>query len=373
MKKPFEIGNRSAMKREIGKLKEATQDYSEIIHIYRALEMKYIITVFVLLLAASTIPLTVAQPDYVPYPTQLSWSPDAAYVAISGYGFLQVSDVNTGAVLIDLQDDKRDFRSHDWSADSKRLAVADGLGLRIWDVRDGALLFETATNTREFGIVSVVEWSSAGTTLLTLHQFPQAVILVWDAQTYEIIDTVQFGYADQMMLNPDGEHVALSYGGFGVSIYHLETPNDPIFRIEDDYPTSAYAWSGDGSHIALGYRDGRIVIWDVATQQKVRTLQTNTAASFLDLVWDPDNERIATVRNGFRVQIWNIETGELLYESEPYSSSSIDFSPDGGQLAGSGLTLSIERASTEDKAIFEDDARMWQLFPTSDDEDADHD
>ena len=51
------------------------------------------------------------------------------------------------------------------------------------------------------------------------------------------------------------------------------------------------AWSPDGSRLASGGRDGKLILWNVETRQKLFVLDCDEEV--WSLAWSPDGKRIA--------------------------------------------------------------------------------
>ena len=79
---------------------------------------QYFLWAVVVILSVQGYSPSLAQPDYLPYPTQISWSPNGTYIAVSGYELMQVFHVDSGVMVLDVALDEREVRAHDWSDDS---------------------------------------------------------------------------------------------------------------------------------------------------------------------------------------------------------------------------------------------------------------
>jgi WD40 repeat protein len=96
----------------------------------------------------------------------------------------------------------------------------------------------------------------------------------------------------------------------------------------------------------MGSRNGWAILWDIATDHEVWTVQHQGAV--LDAAFSPDGKRLATASQDRQAHVWDIETGKevtppLWHED---TVSSVAFSPDGKRLA----------TTTANKVV-----RLWEL------------
>ncbi|KAH8065772.1 WD repeat-containing protein [Aureococcus anophagefferens] len=88
-----------------------------------------------------------------------------------------------------------------------------------------------------------------------------------------------------------------------------------IGQVKHESDVKGMAWSPDGTMMAAGGYDKKIIIWDVETFDKVRTIETEDWVECLD--WSPDGELIGC-GGGFdkKGKIYEFETGELMEDLE---------------------------------------------------------
>lgn len=109
----------------------------------------------------------------------------------------------------------------------------------------------------------------------------------------------------------------------------LKGHNDRIGRI---------AWSPDGQYLASPSDDGTVIIWNIASAQEIRKLESSTPFSDIYCVgWSPNMERLASGSRDNDIRIWEVKTGKLLSVLNAHTSliTSINWSPDGQMLASS--------------------------------------
>ncbi|KAG8742383.1 palmitoyltransferase pfa5 [Ceratobasidium sp. 414] len=111
------------------------------------------------------------------------------------------------------------------------------------------------------------------------------------------------------------------------------------------------AYSPDGAHIASGYFDGSIRIWDAQTGQPVGQPLNGHTGAVNSVAYSPDGAYIASGSGDRTVRIWDAHTGQPVgqpFGDHTHDIWSIVYSPDGAYIAsGSGDgTVRIWRATT---------------------------
>jgi len=115
------------------------------------------------------------------------------------------------------------------------------------------------------------------------------------------------------------------------------------------------AFSSDGKILASGSEDDTIILWDVETGNKIKTLTAKTKFSFApEFAFSPDGKILASVMGNEALILWDIATGnkKTLYESN--ATFDVDFSPDGKTIAN----------GSNDKGIYLWDVRTGKKIKT---------
>jgi WD40 repeat protein len=148
-----------------------------------------------------------------------------------------------------------------------RYLVTAGLPkeLAVWDMESGALVHQFACPESFFGFnaaavsgdgrqVAVGVGPGAG---------PPEVVLFHPTREPRRIPA-KMPLVNAVEFSPDGRRVAAYSGGDSViRVWDADTAREAI--VLRGYPTTvrAIAFSPDGRHLAAGYRDGRVVVWDL--------------------------------------------------------------------------------------------------------------
>ncbi|MBD1939202.1 WD40 repeat domain-containing protein [Microcoleus sp. FACHB-68] len=144
-----------------------------------------------------------------------------------------------------------------------------------------------------------------------------------------------------------------------IKLWNLKTGEElqTLAMQSEAMSVSALAFSPNAEIIASANAD--IEIWNLRTGQQIRTLETSCWA--LSVAISPDGKILVSggedpVDETGSIQIWKLETGELLHDLGPDVIDSVAISPDGQILASAGL-----KGVDEDEIEEIDEAGLIQL------------
>ncbi len=253
-------------------------------------------------------------------------SPDGTTLAgVNDDGTVSLWDIVSGTIKATLEGHTDGFRSVAFSPDGTTLAgvLYDG-GVGLWDAATGTLKNTLKGDT---DLVLHLVFSPDGTTLAS-GSWDDTVHL-WDVTTGTLKNTLKGG----IIFSPDGttfvgvnENDTLQVGGMA-------------FLQEHTGVVKSVAFSPDGATLASGYKNGDILLWDVAAGTLKNTLKGHTDEVNI-VVFSPDGATLASVSASSSgidtvVGLWDVATGTLKNTLEGHTSTvwSIVFSPDGMTLA----------------------------------------
>lgn len=97
-------------------------------------------------------------------------------------------------------------------------------------------------------------------------------------------------------------------------------------------------WSPDGRRLAAGDTNEVVIIWDVASGERLHVLPHNSWPE--SCVWSPLGDRIAVGTSSSLIRIWDTSTGERehLLDGHIGIIYTLAWSPDGSQIAALGST-----------------------------------
>ncbi len=216
--------------------------------------------------------------------------------------------------------------------------------LFFWDVETLQELPSLQTNDRIFFTNLVLHPDGERVLIGTWIATPAISLLNLSDGTHLIdieVPRKTTGYlVERITLSPDGQWIAVGFADGRLEIYAtrdgkrvFETKIQQIGRVH------ALAFSPDSSLLAVGGRDKRIYLWEVSNWSLLATFPPGKAPVF-DLAFSPDGVFLAAAEGGTtgQVSIWKIETPstQSLSASFPFSSFSVEFSPDGSLIVAGG-------------------------------------
>lgn len=214
----------------------------------------------------------------------------------------------------------------------------------------------------------LVSFSPDGRHLVGMSEL--SAIKVWDIESGTDIETIdrEVGQAKSLTFSGEGNYIGLSRSG-----------NEAILLIDDEQKTAfnhqaevvSAAVSQSGMLAATGGLDREIKLWNITTQEHLRTFSGHIGAIY-DLTFSPDDTLLASgggrnfemrEEEGFlyyfspegspidqTTKVWEVETGEEIANLEhPSLVRVVTFSPDSTCLA-----------TTSESMIYLWDTKTWQ-------------
>ncbi len=136
-----------------------------------------------------------------------------------------------------------------------------------------------------------------------------------------------------------------------------------IATLQTAAPAIAVAFSPDGSLLALGDLDGAVTLWDSVTNEQLASFEGHTGA-VRALEFSPDGSLLASGSDDGSVRVWNVsgmpeEFSELAILDSGAGAPvlTVSFSPDGSLLATAG--------GAEDSAGTDSPIALWDVSALS--------
>ncbi len=236
--------------------------------------------------------MTIDEPAWV---YEVAFSPDSTLLASAGSDkVIRVRDATTGGLLHSLTGHTGTIQALAFSPDSAVLAsTAYGEPIRLWNPATGGLI-RTLTAASPGAIA--LGFSADGQYLAGAQDQEARLWRVADGgieQTYSGIDL-----SSSVAVSPTGNVLAVGYHDGNIKIFNLATGADLRTLPVQFGHVSAIAFSSDGEVLAASYNldEPAVRFWRVADGALLETIQEETATGVPTLVLSPDDRLFAFIR-----------------------------------------------------------------------------
>jgi WD40 repeat protein len=163
------------------------------------------------------------------------------------------------------------------------------------------------------GQETYVVWSPDGSTFAAGGW--DGALQILDTQTGDVLETIESEHGiDNISWSSDGTRLAMS-AGFSVTVMSIATGEmeslpyeGPAEDVVPGGPVTGLSWSPDGSLIALGTWDGRVLVWNVADHSLNNILQQHTGGVHT-IVWSPQGDILYSGSYDNTVVVWDVGRG----------------------------------------------------------------
>lgn len=145
--------------------------------------------------------------------------------------------------------------------------------------------------------------------------------------------------ATGLAFSPDGRLLVTYSWERGINVYDVRTKIliTTLDKHTDVNVISDAEFSPDGRWLATASWDATVNLWNTENWADQKTLKGHSS-EVIGIAFSPNNKLLATTGNDGLVNVWDIESGERVHMIEAYlrNGRSVAFSPDGRTLAAGG-------------------------------------
>jgi WD40 repeat protein len=287
---------------------------------------------------------------------ELRLTSSAEEVAFSGSGHLMATSDSQGAVQLwntssldevgAPMEDGSDVFGIAFSPDGRSLASGDlGGDIVVWSPT--TFMPQVATMTGP----SVLELSVNSNSRVIATANRDGSVDIWDLGTRTVIAHLASGAnaLTSVVFSPvQAKTLAVGDSSGHVSVYDL--PNqDPAVLNGPDSSVNDAVFSPDGDHLAIGYGNGEVDLWDLRSHKQVAHFKPPSASAggVIAMAFNPEENEVAA-----SYEDWGIEVFHPGQASPPRAAQAVDaifslaFSPDGAQLMGGDGLGNVELFSS---------------------------
>lgn len=253
---------------------------------------------------------------------------DNRTVAAGGMdGYINVWDLGTGRTVYALDSRLADLADLVFTPDGSLLAYSGSrsstsidAGISLLDAGTGEYVRRLGSSTDYFYRLA---FSPDGETLAAYNGFDDAVeTWAWAEADDGAAGAVLFDTlvsVDQVDYNTDGSLITVLNSSSDLKSYNAVTGEDQSLFGERIPRVIDFAYSPDGSLIAVGQRlatyESYITVYDTETLAEVTHLRYETNTDLVtNLTFSPDGSLIAAIVDENRLHVWDAATGELLFD-----------------------------------------------------------
>ncbi|EMD38758.1 hypothetical protein CERSUDRAFT_112472 [Gelatoporia subvermispora B] len=275
--------------------------------------------------------------------------------AVSGSACdVRVWEVESGSTVALLQGHADQVMSAVFLLDGDKVASAgrDNF-VRIWNVEEQTAIHELQHPTT----VSQVVVSPKGDVVASVSD----IIRLWSSETGEVLATLSANSSPvtSVCFSMSGLRLISTSWDGAVHVWDMTSIQQSL----DDMPghqssVTCLAYSKDGTLVASGGADRRIIIWDALTGEHKQTLEGHDSG-ILNIVFSPDGERLISVANQDHCRVWDLSSGRMITSITHKDAYLAAFSED-SQWIVTGRRSLQSSTSAADRESAHSDIRLFK-------------
>ncbi|MEG4575479.1 serine/threonine-protein kinase [Microcoleus sp. N3A4] len=200
------------------------------------------------------------------------------------------------------------------------------------------------------GSVNALALSPNGQTLVSASF---GTIRIWNVTTGRLVRTLNSVHSKKsvktLAVSPDNSILASGGGDNNVILWDLKTGRRMRTIPAHKAVVNAIAFSSDGQTLASGSDDKTVRLWNVKTGSRLRTLSGH-AGGVNAIALSRDGQTLASGSDDKTVRLWNLGTGEVrrIITGHGGAVNAVAFSPNGKSVASASTDNTIRLSNVQD-------------------------
>ena len=270
----------------------------------------------------------------------IAFSPSSNLLAyVSSPETVTISNINTGEDIACLTGHIDPLHTLLFSPCGQSLASASrGSVVQVWDIQDKSLIMTPKTYAG-----NRVRLAYTPDEKIRVANFYEDKVEIWDASIDKKLDTFNTvgNTTDDARFSNDGTKLAIGCSNRRIQIWEEDTLATKSFFSGNRSVPFSVAFMKDNKTLISGHYSGSgKIFWDIKSRQVQRILppegKRSTARKCMTL--SPDDQLLAIDMGDNGIQVWHIESEELIAEliAHEHGSYALTFSPTGEYIVSGG-------------------------------------